>query len=474
MRIRIPVAGARGGVTGRQGGGRRRAAGAAAACAVLLTAVGCAGSATGQAGGGSAAGSASPTPKPSLTSVHAQCQTELKTGCYTFDQLRTAYGVDRLAQGGLSGAGERIAVVMATGSPTLQSDLNTISDQLGIARTTLRVIEQKPPDGAPVAPFDYRNKDLVAEAHEATMDVQATHAMAPGAQIILYQVDVDQAQADSGLTADVVRRMAQGVRDLVDQDAADVISLSFVSAEQGPTAERMTPLYKEMQPEFRKAAQAGITVVAAAGDDGAAPTEGTAGQPLRGVAWPASDPNVVAVGGTRLLLDDAGHRTAPDTVWDDKLGATGGGLSTVFPRPAYQNGIASIAGPHRAVPDVSLTASGDGSTMIYFTMAGVGQWVPMVGTSLAAPLFAGMVALADQRAGRRLGNVDTLLYPEGSGTARAAGAGIVDVTSGENGPGGYRAVEGYDLASGLGTVDATKLVAALASAGGGGIHSAAR
>lgn len=144
-----------------------------------------------------------------------------------------------------------------------------------------------------------------------------------------------------------------------------------------------------MAPVFLDAARKGITVVAPAGDGGAAPTEQD-GKPVRGVSWPASDPSVFAVGGLRLGLDDEGRRTDPDVVWEDRAGASGGGVSEVFARPSYQNRVEPAVGDRRGVPDLSLTASGDGSTMIHFTEDGkTPTWVPMAGTSLAAPSSPG-------------------------------------------------------------------------------------
>jgi subtilase family serine protease len=136
----------------------------------------------------------------------------------------------------------------------------------------------------------------------------------------------------------------------------------------------------------------------------------------------------------------------------------------VFPRPAYQDRVRGVVGDARGTPDVALSASVDGGVLVYTSYdAADSGWTVVGGTSEAAPLFAGMVALAAQRAKHPLGAINPALY-------RLAGrpnSGIVDVTSGDNTYGavpGYNAEPGYDLATGLGTIDASRFVPALAKA----------
>jgi subtilase family serine protease len=250
----------------------------------------------------------------------------------------------------------------------------------------------------------------------------------------------------------------------------DVISQSFATAEQ------TFPSHKsllDLRGAYILAAKDHVTVVAGSGDWGATSPSNVAGttyftKPV--VNWPASDPLVTGVGGTQLHLNQAGARTAPDNVWNDTklLGgpaAGGGGVSSVFTRPAFQNSVSSVVGNHRGVPDVSLSAAVDGAAIIYFG----GSWGLVGGTSWATPTFAGIVAVADQVAGHDLGDLNPLLYKLGAGSA-----GLPDITRGNNTVSfsqggksytlkGYTAVKGYDLASGLGTVDGAKLVAALAA-----------
>ena len=203
--------------------------------------------------------------------------------------------------------------------------------------------------------------------------------------------------------------------------------------------------------------------------------------PFRVSSWPATDPIVTAVGGTQLHLDAQGNRTQPDNAWNDTndpavVGAppvptsTGGGLSKVFARPDYQNGLTGIVGASRGVPDISLSAACNGGVLIYIGIPGgpAPGYYSICGTSESTPLFAGMVAIADQVAGHSLGNLNPKLYA----LAARPMSGIVDVTGGSNTVSfvqdgrrhtvrGFTAVTGYDLATGLGTVDAAELVAAL-------------
>jgi hypothetical protein len=192
---------------------------------------------------------------------------------------------------------------------------------------------------------------------------------------------------------------------------------------------------------------------------------------MRVNGWPSADPLVTSIGGTQLSLDADGNRTDPDVVWNDSdfVGgpfASGGGVSSVFDRPKYQDGVKSVVGKARGTPDISMSSALTGSVWIQlsFECGGCGPFVLAAGTSVGTPLFGGIVALADQVAGKSLGQINDALY------SIPYGGGLVDVTTGNNDPGipgapGYDAGPGYDLASGLGTVDPLRFVPALAAAG---------
>jgi subtilase family serine protease len=299
---------------------------------------------------------------------------------------------------------------------------------------------------------------MAAWAFETTLDVEYAHVMAPGANILVVATPVSETEGMVGF-----REIAAAENYVIDNGLADVISQSFGATEQ-TFPSRHSVL--ELRSALVNAAEHDVTVISAAGDSGA--TDFQSDQetlyPYRVNSWPASDPLVTSVGGTRLRLDADGDRTAPDNVWQDSYGASGGGLSTLFSRPAFQDGVAGVVGAQRGTPDVALSAAIDGGALVYtsYDPDDVG-WGIVGGTSEAAPMFAGVVALAAQLAGHRLGLINPALYS----IAARGGPGIVDVTSGDNSFGdvtGYNATSGYDLASGLGTIDAAELVPELAAA----------
>jgi subtilase family serine protease len=281
---------------------------------------------------------------------------------------------------------------------------------------------------------------------------------------------VDEVEGTSGFA-----QIMAAEQYLIEHEHVSVISQSFGATEETfPT----TASLMKLRSAFVLAASRkyNVTILAATGDAGAT-AENAAGAYFdrRVVSWPATDPLVTAVGGTQVLLGSKGQQLSAPRVWnDDGVNggplASGGGLSVMFSRPSWQNAVASIVGSRRGVPDVSLDASCDPGALIFTTFPGsVGGWQSECGTSLATPLFAGIVALADQLAGHNLGLLNPKLYVLG---ARKA-PGLLDITLGSNTvsipvPGGntvvvgYSARKGYDLASGWGTVHAASLVPELA------------
>jgi subtilase family serine protease len=243
---------------------------------------------------------------------------------------------------------------------------------------------------------------------------------------------------------------------------ADVISQSFGATEN--TFAHPGPDIRSLRSAFTAARKAHVTVLASSGDEGAtnATNDITKTYKHRVNSWPSSDPLVTSVGGTRLFLTKSGDRARPDAAWNDGAGAGGGGRSEVFRRPAFQGSVQKVTGVHRGTPDISMSAAVDGAALVYMSFPGLKKGFYLIGgTSEASPIFAGVVALADQQAGHDLGDINPALYRlQGKGTA-----GIVDVRKGNNsfaGVKGFRAKRGYDLASGWGTVDGQKFVLSLA------------
>ncbi|MGA2011728.1 MAG: S53 family peptidase [Solirubrobacteraceae bacterium] len=412
----------------------------------------------------------------------AQCEQQIGIACYGPTQYELAYDMNPLYQAGLTGAGKTIVIVDSFGSPTIESDLQTFDQAYGLpAPPSFQIIQ---PDG-PVPPFDPTNPADPNWGIETSLDVEYSHAMAPGANILLVETPVAETEGTVGFP-----QIVEAENYVIDHHLGDVISQSFGATEQTfPSAQSI----KRLRSAYVNAWLHRITVVSGAGDGG--PTDQTDAPdaidyyPFRVDSWPSTDPLVTSVGGTQLHLDADGNRLAPDNVWNDTAllaqlndappspAAGGGGLSVVFPRPWYQDGVASTVGLQRGTPDVSMTAAVDGGANVYwsFDASALGfpstpVWAVIGGTSEATPMFAGVVAVADQAAGHDLGLLNPRLYGIGDGV----NSGLTDVTAGDTdqsfvnpatdpfpGPqtvAGYAAVAGYDLATGLGTPDGVGFV----------------
>jgi subtilase family serine protease len=387
----------------------------------------------------------------------SQCVTQLGIHCYSPVQYHDAYDLNTLYKHGITGAGRTIVLVDSYGSPTIQADLDTFDAQWGLPAGHVTVVK-----AGNVPPFDPNNPDMTGWATETSLDVEYAHAIAPGAKIVLVETPVAETEGVTGFP-----EMMTAERQLIDRGIGDVISQSFGATEN--TFPNASSIYS-LRYAFEAALAHRVTVLASSGDDGAtnAMLDGSTLYPTPVNSWPSSDPLVTSVGGTQLLLDDNGNRLAPDTVWNDGFGAGGGGLSQVFSRPYFQNSVRGVVGNHRGTPDISASAAVDGAAWVYYTFQpSRAGWHLVGGTSEASPIFSGIVALADQAAGHRLGDINDALYELGVGK-HAAHNGFVDVTTGNNsfaGVTGYSAGPGYDLASGLGTFDAAKFVKALAHEG---------
>ena len=432
------------------------------------------------AAGGSAAASASAAPQAGpavhvrpasvghiqlMSSVSplptTQCEAKIGIACYSPVQLRAAYDTAPLYAAGITGKGRTILIVDSFGSPTIQHDLEAFDAQWGFPDTTVEVAKY-----GTIPPFDVNNDEMVGWAQETTLDVEYAHAMAPDAHIILAETPVAETEGVTGLP-----EMMNIEKQLIDQNRVDVVSQSFGATENTfPGVDHGdSSSIQKLRYAFTDALLHGTTVLASSGDDGAtdAQLDGETLYTHPVVSWPSTDPLVTSVGGTQLHLNDAGARVSPDVTWNDGYGAGGGGLSQVFSRPVYQLGVKNVVGDHRGTPDISMTAAVDGGAWVYYSFKNpTSPWHIFGGTSEAAPIFSGVVALADQAAGRRLGLLNVPLYIDGAlQPLLGARTGLVDVTSGDNsfeGVTGYAAKPGYDLATGWGTVDVAKFVKAVA------------
>jgi subtilase family serine protease len=432
--------------------------------------------------GGSVAGGtvgSLPVPVPQYTpaSRHAfvkppttfDCEKTEGIACYSPAQFQTAYGMAPLYKKGLTGKGETIVIVDPFGYPGIKGELAIFDKAFKLpAPPSFRVI-------APAGKIPPYSRKHSGYALETSLDVEYAHSMAPGANILLVETPVAEGLGTSGFPA-----IVKAENYVISHHLGTVISQSFDTAEQTFPSKRSL---LDLRSAYKAAAAAKVSVLAGSGDQGPSNFKTNFSFFLRRTAaWPASDPLVTAVGGTQLDLDGQGLRIAPDTSWNTTYlqgvpSAGGSGRSTVFIRPAYQNDVARQAGPTRAVPDISMSASVDGSALVYLAANvgynGAGYYL-IGGTSLATPLFAGVVAIADQVAGHGLGLLNPAIYK----MYAAHAPGIVDVTAGTStvtfnqGGGvhtvrGWDAVHGYDLATGVGTVDAGLFVPELVAASHG-------
>jgi subtilase family serine protease len=412
------------------------------------------------------------------------CESLFTVPCYVPAQVQTAYDEQSLFNSGITGAGQTIAIVDAFGSPTIQADLATFDATFNLpAPPSFKIIQ--PAGKVPAWDPTDANGD-VGWAGETTLDVEWAHTIAPGANILLVETPVDETEGTAGFP-----QIVKAENYVINHHLGQVISQSFGATEPTfPSAASILAL----RSAYFNALKNHVTVLAATGDAGATDDSNAAGTLLythRAVDWPASDPLVTAVGGTQLSLLSTGQRTQADRVWNDSTNdalnnafsgdpdpsalATGGGLSTVFARPSYQDSVAGVVGQQRGTPDIAMSGACSGLVNTYQSFAGEpAGWYVDCGTSEATPMFAGIVALADQVAGHSLGLINPALYA----MSAAHAPGLVDVTAGNNSVSflqpnlvtvkGYAAGPGYDLASGVGTVDAALFVPELAQAAGGG------
>ena len=416
---------------------------AAVALAVLI------GTATEGCGGSLAP---DPVAPPELTVRPPGCA---GAAALTAAQVAGAYQAPAMFAAGITGAGATVAVIAPYADPHVAADLWAWSRGSGLPGAQVQVIRY---DGAPDASGP-PGSDAWGWAAEETQALEMVHLLAPGARLL----DVVVPPQSGSLLAPGGRADAmydQALAWLVATRKPTVVSYSSGIPEAWAAPAGYQPILRS-RGGLEAAARAGVTVVASAGDFG--PTEpadsASAGlYPRPVVAWPASDPLATAAGGTRLAPAGRG--------WAASVFASGGraggeGRSAIFARPAWQDRVAPIVGARRGVADVSMDASPCSPILTYITDGRASGWCrTFSGTSMAAPLLAGLVADAAQAAGHRLGVLGPALYqmhgPDG----------IADITTGtDTVPGitGDTARPGYDLPTGIGTISsALRFTTALA------------
>ena len=343
-------------------------------------------------------------------------------------QVRQAYGVNQITfQNGTiagNGSGQTIALVVSYDDPDIGSDLTQFDREYGLAN---------PPSFTKYVETGLSQSNP-GWSLETALDVEWSHAMAPGANLVL--VEAKSASFSDLFSAVNFARSLNGVV---------AVSMSWGSGEfYGETA--YDSLFTTPAGHIGgDGLPGGVTFVAASGDSGA----------WSGVSYPAASPNVLSVGATTLSLG-AGSSYAGELGWTDSTG----GFSALEPAPAYQVNAQSASGLNyglRSQPDVSAVGDPATGVSVYDTVQYGGQsgWFSVGGTSAAAPQWAGLIAVADQGLGLAgigsLSNAQAALYAIPSSSFH-------DVTSGFN---GYSVKSGYDLVTGLGTPVANRVVAGL-------------
>jgi subtilase family serine protease len=447
---------------------RPRVAAVMAMTGTLVLACGC----SSGAGSSPARHSADPTARAALT----DCRHQYASACYTPQQLRVAYGIQPLLDRGTDGHGQTVVLMEFANAPQqpapqvtdIRQDLALFNGVFGLPVARLQVDTSLAGSSSPWL-----------AGPEEVEDAEIVHAIAPDAaiRVILippwlylppgtspppgYSPDASAGRWMTGLDGVLRLALSQG----------SVVSLSAILGEDCFTPAQVAALNSALQADQEHH----VTVVASSGDFGAASTACAGpGVPttIKEVGLPASDPLVLAAGGTTLDANRATGAYRSETAWHTPPGTaspqtSAGGFSHLFARPGYQDGVAGI-GATRGVPDVAADAAGQtGMTLAVSAGPGKDYFYPAAGTSAATPLWAALIALANQYSGRRLGFVNPAIYR----IARSASyhQAFHDITTGNSTITfphgtitGYLAAPGWDPVTGWGSPDAQILIPLLA------------
>ena len=425
--------------------------------------------------------------------------------CFTPTSIQASYNLGPLYAKGMNGKGQTIVIVDSFGSDTIRNDLHVFNDAFGLqhmcgeANQTctsgmptfdILALQGSPSTNPNPSGHTTGLQDRSAWALEVSLDVEWAHSVAPGANILLVTTPIAETLGVQGFPS-----MMDAEQYVVDHRLGSVISQSFASAEE---AFGSTQSLLNLRHAFISAQAAGITVLGSSGDSGTAnvmkqPVKNPQTIPFPTVEWPASDPLVTGVGGTYLCTDPvtgtsidstdppARCRANPgvrEVGWID----SGGGFSSVFARPSFQNTLpagSTPIGANRGVPDVAYQASATTGVLVYITNPGYtgincpsgtpcsSGWYVVGGTSSGSPQWAGIVAVADQINGGPLGYINPALYRIGADATRYA-KDFYDVKVGNNRANpaiaGYSATVGWDPVTGLGTPNVANLAPDLVAA----------
>ncbi len=452
--------------------------------------------------------------------TEAQCYS-VGRRCFTPQAMANSYNYALLLADGNQGQGKTIAVIDSYGSDTIAHDLHIFNQAFGLqpmcgeegitcepGMPTFNVLSLQ---GSPAtkAPPSQSNgtglEDKSAWALEVSLDVEWAHATAPKANILLVTTPTAETLGVQGFS-----QMMNALQYIVDHHLADVVSMSFGAGEG--TFHAGSAALMQVRKPFVDAQANHITLFASSGDGGTVnsmkePVKNPATIPYPSIIWPGSDPLVTAVGGTYLCTDATTglsvDTTNPPSRCQPALNpglqretgwiASGGGYSILFSRPTFQNTLppgstfigSSVGAPGpnsnmRGIPDIAYQASATTGVLVYITLPPDGSsglicgtapcstgWYDVGGTSASSPQWAGLIAIADQMAGRDLGFINPALYQIANNPAKYA-SDFFDVTANCNQldptiP-GYCASQGWDAVTGLGTPNAANLIPDLIAA----------
>ncbi len=355
-------------------------------------------------------------------------------GSFVPPQIAQIYSFPAAPAGTSGGAGQTIGIIELGGGYNATDITNYFSQTIGITAPTVTDVIL---DGGSNDPTNANSADA-----EVLLDIEVAGSVAPGANIVVYfTTNTDQGFQDAISTA---------IHDTTNN--ASVISISW----GGPESSWSQTAINSMDTTCQSAAALGITITVSSGDS--VTSDGEKGN---NVDFPASSPHVLGCGGTALTASNGKRQS--EVVWNDQAsggGATGGGVSTVFPLPSWQAnaGVPASAATTkkrkaagtggRGVPDVA----GDASPETGYQILVDGEPEVVGGTSAVAPLWAGLIALLNQHLGRNAGFLNPQIYPLGE-------APFFDITSGNNGV--FSAGIGWDPCTGLGSPNGQLLLTSL-------------
>ena len=431
--------------------------------ALLVTACGPA-----QSGAASSSGPARPLAAPPPSSA-GECHSV--TTCYTPRQLQVAYGIKPLLDRGINGRGQTVVLPELAESQLsppqvtdMRQDMAAFDSLFHLPAARMRVVTTLAGARSPWLAYG-----------EEVLDVEMVHALAPGAALVILLLPSTSLDNTKNAVSAAVASLRLGAGE------GGVMSISAAAQIGGEHCVSRAQA-NSVNAALQTAARSHVTVVAASGDIGAvaepcdvyaALAGGGPFTPVKEVNLLASDPLVLGAGGTSLTASHTSGAWQGETAWGlpasdpgSAFQASGGGFSRLFPRPSFQDGVPGT-GATRGVPDVSADASDHTGMAIVFSGGGATMIRNSGGTSASAPIWAALIALADQYAGRHLGLVNPAIYQ----IARSPSyhRAFHDATRGNNTVQfppktitGYQAAPGWDPVTGWGSPDAQVLIPLLA------------